>query len=173
MKKLILIFTSILFLALVAVVPALWHKSKFETKPRSFYLDNKDPDTLKFNEIFKGAIELNKKEITKPNHVLEFLPDTTTRKEVEKTSIITKVSLFNPLFKPKKLIVNKIDTKGVVFESVYKIPFASTFVIDHDGDVRVKKYRGWKILGGIVALSLTSYLGCRAAGVKISLPLFK
>jgi len=169
MKKLLLIFTSIIFLALVAVVPAIWHKSKIDTKPRSYYLDNHDPDTLKFNEVFKGVIELNKKEVTKPNHVLEFLPDISTRKEVEKTSIITKVSLFNPLFKPKKLIVNKIDTKGIVYESVYKIPFASTFVIDHDGDVKVKKYRVLKILVGVAALSLTSYVGLRAAGVKINL----
>lgn len=155
MKKLILLLISVLILALLLVLPK-------PTKPRSFYLDKHDPDTLKFNEVFKGVIELNKKEVTKPNHVLEFLPDTTIRKQVENATIITKVALFNPLFKPKKLIINKIDTKGIVYETTYKIPFASTFQIDHKGDVKVKKYRVLKFLVATTAISLVSFVTYKA-----------
>lgn len=160
MKKLILLLISVLILALLLVLPALRYKP--ESKPRSFYLDKQDPDTLKFNEVFKGVIEFNKKEVTKPNHVLEFLPDTTTRKQVENATIITKVALFNPLFKPKKLIINKIDTKGIVYETSYKIPFASTFQIDHKGDVKVKKYRLLKILVATAGISLVSFVTIKA-----------
>ena len=62
------------------------------------------------------------------------------RKEVEKDTIILNVNKT-----PRFLTITKIDTSGKIFKNYYRTPFMSTYKIDNDGRVKIKKYRLLKI----------------------------
>ena len=98
-------------------------------------------DTLYINTPYKRDTIIKQ---TPPEKVIIYKTDTLLRKEVEKDTIILNVNKT-----PRFLNVTKIDTSGKIFKNYYRTPFMSTYKIDNDGRVKIKKYRLLKIGIGV------------------------
>lgn len=98
-------------------------------------------DTLYLEKYYKKDTIIKQ---TPPEKVIVYKTDTLLRKEVENDTIILNISKTQ-----RFLSVTKIDTSGRVFQNYYKTPFLSTYRIDNEGRVKIKKYRLLKICIGV------------------------
>lgn len=121
---------------------------------------NRVPDTVFVPKPYK-VIEIKKEYIEKPVKVLVYLKDTTLRKQVEQSDIITGINfkrhnLFN---KMDFIKIDKINPQGLVFSNEYKVPPIRELKIDLNGNLQTKKKRhiGLKIIASAVVVGTTSY----------------
>lgn len=72
---------------------------------------------------------------TKPDTVIQWLkPDTVLRKEIEKGDVVVKIET-----RDRWLGVQAIDTKGIIQEEKYKLPYFAEFQVDTAGNVKIKR----------------------------------
>ena len=121
---------------------------------------NRVPDTVFVQKPYK-VVEIKKEYIEKPVKVLVYLKDTTLRKQVEHSDIITGINfkrhnLFN---KMDFIKIDKINPQGLVFSNEYQVPPIREIKIDLNGNLQTKKkrYIGLKILASAVIAGTTSY----------------
>jgi hypothetical protein len=121
---------------------------------------NRVPDTVFVPKPYK-VVEIKREYIEKPVKVLVYLKDTTLRKQVEQSDIITGVNfkrhnLFN---KMDFIKIDKINPQGLVFSNEYKVPPIRELKIDLNGNLQTKKkrYIGLKIIASAVVVGTTSY----------------
>lgn len=108
------------FLACVGLYSLVW----FREKPNPItYINLLD---YQFKPIFKP---------TKPDTVVQWLkPDTVLRKEIEAGTIVVKVET-----RERWLGIQTIDTKGIIQEGKYKLPYFAEFQVDTAGNVKIKR----------------------------------
>jgi hypothetical protein len=78
------------------------------------------------------------KEITKPKKVEVFKQDTALRKAVQDSDIVIGVNLQpRKLFRPAKLVVDKITPQGFVYSNHYNATDLKSVSIDQTGNVKI------------------------------------
>ena len=121
---------------------------------------NRVPDTVFVPKPYK-VIEIKKEYIEKPVKVFVYLKDTTLRKQVEHSDIITGIDFkHHDLFHKLDFIkIDKINPKGLVFSNEYEVPPVREIKIDLNGNLQTKKkrYIGLKIVASAVLVGTTSY----------------
>lgn len=114
------------------------------------------PDTLILNKIATPNI-VKPDQITLPEKVKVYEPDTVRRKQIEKQTIIAGFKT-----KGKDLTVNRINNKGIVRQDIYKFGIdLPTIIVSDSGSVsidssylkkerRKRRLRRIKLAGGVV-----------------------
>lgn len=112
-----------------------------ENRQLQKHLENvRVPDTFFVKKPYK-VTEIKTQYIEKPIKVYVYLKDTTLRKEVEQSDIITGVHLKRKnLFSSDELLtLDKITPKGIVLRNEYITPKIGELRIDEKGNVEIKK----------------------------------
>jgi hypothetical protein len=79
------------------------------------------------------------KEKAIPTKTVIYKVDTVLRDKVIQDTLILNVHKTL-----RNLTISKIDTKGLVYQQHYTTPILSTILIDHKGNVKIKKYKALK-----------------------------
>ena len=121
---------------------------------------SKTIDTVYIKKPYK-VVEIKKEYIEKPVKVFVYLKDTTLRKQVEHSDIITGIDFkHHDLFHKLDFIkIDKINPKGLVFSNEYEVPVVRELKIDLNGNLQTKKKRfvGLKIIASAVIVGTTAY----------------
>lgn len=108
------------FLACFGLFSLVWLREK--PNPITYI----NPLDYQFKPIFKPS---------KPDTIIQWLkPDTVLRKEIVEGDVVVKVET-----RERWLGVQTIDTKGIIQEEKYKLPYFAEFQIDTAGNVKIKR----------------------------------
>jgi len=118
-----------------------------ENRQLQKHLENvRVPDTIFVKKPYK-VTEIKTQYIEKPVKVYVYLKDTSLRKEVEQSDIITGVHLKRKnLFSSDELLtLDKITPKGIVLRNEYLTPTIRELRIDEKGNVEIKRKKFTKL----------------------------
>lgn len=139
-----------------------WEKSGYKIKT----------DTVYVNKPYK-VVEIKKEYIKVPYEVKVYLPDTALRNKLEKGDIITAVNYTSGgLFRKPKLVVDKINTKGIVFSSAFEAPKdLGSLTIDFNGNACIKPKSKFdkrvKIFGATITSAGVAYFAFKVIQTSI------
>ncbi len=123
--KIIIVAMLLLFLA--------WLLGRCSRKP--VILTERLPNDTVYIPKPYPKIEVQIKERIKPYPVYIYLPDTARRKKLEKETIINSIQT-----KGNDLIIQTINSKGIIFENDYKLPDPMPPIkIDANGNMAIDK----------------------------------
>lgn len=88
-----------------------------------------------------------------PEKVIIYKTDTVIRERVERDTLI--LSIRN---KQKRVEVDRIAPNGLIQTEIHKLGFMNTYSINHNGNVKIKRYKAAKWLVGIAAGSLIGFI---------------
>ncbi len=122
---------------------------------------NRVPDTIFVPKPYK-VLEIKKEYIEKPVKVFVYLKDTTLRKQVEHSDIITGIQFKrHTLFHKMDFIkIDKINPQGLIFSNEYNVEPVREIKIDLNGNLQTKKkrYIGLKIIASALIVGTTTYI---------------
>ena len=109
-------------------------------------------DTVYINKQTKlDTIKEKKKAI--PKTVTIYQKDTVLRDQIIQDTVVVFVEKGF-----RYLNIEKISPKGIVEVNHYPLPLLSTFEVDHDGSVRIRKYRLLKWIGAAAIVAIATKL---------------
>ena len=156
---------SIVLAGIILIIGIEWQCNKINELKYELHNANGKTDTVYKNKYYKQEV-IKEVYIEKPVKVIVYLPDTNLRKAVQDTDIVVHTS-YRPgsLFRPAKLVVDKITPKGYVFSNSYNAGDLKSLEIDNTGNVSITrkgKYLIFKIGIPIALIGTGTYIYYKA-----------
>ena len=146
MKIKTILWLSIVLAGIVLILGIEWQCNKINELKYELHNATGKTDTVYKNKYYEQEV-IKKVYIEKPVTVIVYKPDTNFRKAVQDTDIVIH-TYYRPgsLFRPAKLVVDKITPKGFVFSNSYKAGDLKSLEIDNTGNVSITRKRKHLVL---------------------------
>jgi hypothetical protein len=132
---------SIVLVGIILIFGIEWQCNKINELKHELHNATGKTDTVYKNRYYKQEV-IKKVYIEKPVTVIVYKPDTNLRKAVEDTDIVIHTYYEKGgLFRPAKLVVDKITPKGFVYSNSYNAGDLKSLEIDNTGNVSITRKR--------------------------------